>query len=435
MHGLFLVYMYIKYALNLKVKIKSVLSMRRYWIKLYCPKVVIHISIDHPSTVEDYKMLGGMRSICLMSPTEVFATPDPKDVISKYDYKELIYGALLPGERTKDILIENDKIFPNQAFVVGYPTLDWSNPELRRYFLSQRDFKRKNNIAETHKIILLISSFSVADMNFSKWEKDYFNLPKSLTKKRVEDFSTDAKEMRIRAISDISQLLADNPNWHLIIRKHPFENSSVYEKILSGQNQITYAPAEMDIHDLLSVSDVVVHWNSTVSVQAWIFDKPTILLHLEKQFFLNKEEEASENGNYICFNKQQLNIALSEALDKGTPFEQIKTRKEFLNNWFDGADGKSSVKIANLVARLAKQDIHVSSKLSVIDIIRGIRDLIKYKSLFTFIRILRLLNLKPKISAFMKTQKQYDYFNLDFFGIRMENRLKNIVPELFNKSS
>src|SRR3989344_3416278 len=295
--GLFLVYAYLKYLFNKKVAIKPAMYQKYFWIKLYQPQAVVSVNIDCPSNVSSYKMMKKLGIICLMSPTEVFPVQNEKDLVSKYDFQDIIDGAFLPGKRMGEIYINHNKISPSQALVVGFPTFDWTSKEFRKHFTAKKEFCRNNSIPEDRKLILFVSSFTMADYNMDNWDKECFHWPVSNTKERAYEWKADSQTARKLAVSSLCQLIKKHPDWHVLVRKHPLEDGRVYEKLLGKSPQITYCTDDF-INDLVSASDVIMHWNSTVSAIAFGFEKPTILIDIGKEFFLDKEDALSQRGNY-----------------------------------------------------------------------------------------------------------------------------------------
>lgn len=430
--GLLSVYAYLKYGKGLRVKIKSNKYLRHFWIKLFRPQVTIGVAIDCPSTVRDYEMLKALGSVRLMSQSEVFATQDPRDLVSKYEFKHLIDGVLLPGERMREILLNNDKILPSQAYMTGYPTFDWTSLEFRKYFLNREKFCKENNIPVEDRIILFVSGFSAADMDMSKWETLYSHSPESLTKERSRIFSEDARNMRLKSISHMKTVLQRHPTWHLIVRKHPFEDDRIYHDAFGNNPQVVFPHARTDIYDLLSVSDAIFHWNSTVSVQAWGLQKPTVLFDSDKPFFFETEGAASQKGNYVCHNEEQLENALNETFSgKPIPEMQLQARKAFIDKWFMGMDGKSASRIADTVVGFLPGEKEIRYCMSIADSLRGLSGWFKYKLSFCMVRALTLLRLEAFLRATHRLRKKYDDFTLEFYMIRFERKLKENITKQY----
>lgn len=424
--GLFLVYAYLKYVFKKGVRIKSAIYQKYFWIKLYQPQVVVSVNIDCPSTVNCYKMMKEYGITCLMSPTEVFPVTNPKDLVNKYEFKNIVDGVLLPGERMKEIYIENNKISPAQAFPVGFPTFDFTRKEFRKYFITKKEFCRQNNIPENHKLILFVSSFSMADYNMKNWDKECFHWPESLTKERALAFKADSIKAREIAITSLSKLLKKHSDWHVLVRKHPIEDGAIYEKLFARSGQITYWPDEQ-IYDLLSVSDAIVHWNSTVSAIAFGMNKPTVLIDLEKEFFMDKEDAITQKGNYICANQEQVEEALVEIFNKGgaVPEEQKEVREQFAKRWLSGLDGEASFRTAKLIAEFVKENKNtVRTQMSILELARGVINSLKYILWFWLARFIKMVLSKQNYSKFIPKLKKYDKFYIEFTRLRYENGIK-----------
>lgn len=423
--GLFLVYAYLKYVFKKNVKIKPAIYQKYFWIRLYQPQVVVSVNIDCPSTVNSYKFMKESGITCFMSPTEVFPVSNPKDLVSKYKFRDIIDGALLPGDRMKEIYVDNGKISSSQAFTVGFPTFDWASKKLSKCFITKKEFCKMHGIPEARKLILLISSFTMADYNMANWEKECFHWPKSVTKERAYEYKTDSKKAREMAILSFPELLKNNPDWHILVRKHPTEDETVYEKLLDKNSQITICPDDQ-IYDLVSASDVVVHWNSTVSALAFGLNKPTILIDLGKEFFLNKDDALSQEGNYICANTEQIEKSLKRVFrGEGVTAEQLLARDQFAQRWFMGLDGKASFRTATLIAEFAdKNKKNVRADMSILELIRGSINAMKYMFWFWIAHLMKIVLNKQKYFEFIQKMKKYDMFIIEFTRLRYEKAIK-----------
>ncbi len=429
--GLVAVYAQLKYRYGLRVKIKSMMFLERFWSFLCAPDVVVHISIDSPDSLEMYRRLNAMGVSCIMSPTESFVWANPIHFVSRYDYKNLISGVLLAVEGMKNVLVSHNKVLKSQVRVVGFPTFDWGAPLFRKWLLSREKFYSLYDVSpEKKKIIFLASSFSMADIDIAEWDTKYshWNITKDEALKQIQA----SKGMREKTIQYFSQLLEEHQDWQLLIKKHPVEKEDAYSEAWGTNPQVT-SVHNVEIYDLLNISDVLVHWNSTTSVQAWSFAKPTILLWFEESDIFAEMYKGDplvdfadpKKGNFICKTYFDLENALDMVLcDNAIPVSQELARKNFVKQWFYALDGQSSQRAAKAIYDFwFRAPREVSYDIKPLDILVNIKKLVLYGLHFYILRLFFLFNL-PAFWYVNLFGKEYDYFYTERQLLRFERKLQ-----------
>ncbi len=427
--GLLLVYCHLKYRYHLKIQIRPFIFLRDFWIKLFRPAIVINIWVDCPPAVEIARRIHRFGSLQILSPTEVVAWTGVKNFVNRYEFKEYIDGILLAGEAMKKLLCKYQNIYPNQARVVGFPTLDWSIFPLNKLFISRTEFRHRFSIPKSRKLLLLASSFSLADVDINHWEEKYSHWttprPEAIVMHRV------SHKMREKTVYYLSRILAEHPDWHLVVKKHPLERKGYYENAFGKNKQVTIVN-DIDIHDLLSVCDILIHWNSTCAVQAWGFRVPTLLLNFKeaKPFleFQGHELDDFKKGNYIADSYAKFRESLEKGLKKASPLQsQIEHRRKYIKKWFLAADGNSAKRAADVVYKwyINHKDNPVSSTC-LSDLISYLPEYLKHLFLCY---ALRLVKISPALyQAFLKAlPKKYDNYSLELHKLRFEKKIAQLV--------
>jgi hypothetical protein len=70
------------------------------------------------------------------------------------------------------------------------------------------------------------------------------------------------------------------PHVHLVIKPHPAETAAVYESAARGAGNVSVAPADMDLAELLSAADGLVTMNSTVAIDGLALGIPALVVGL-----------------------------------------------------------------------------------------------------------------------------------------------------------
>ncbi|MDE1970811.1 MAG: hypothetical protein KGI50_04540 [Patescibacteria group bacterium] len=428
--GLVSVYAYLKYIHHLRVKIKSVMFLERFWTILFRPQVTVHISADSPDSLMMYQELHAMGSACVMSLTENFVWTSPIHFVSKYDYKPYLTKILLAGAGMEDVLVSHHKIDPSQVSLVGFPTFDWGISPHKDWFLKKNEFCARHHFSPNTKIIVLASSFSMADIDMREYETKYFHW--NLSKEEMAEQVYVSDQMREKTIRYFSELLLRHPDWILLVRKHPVERRRRYDEAWSRNPQVI--PVHYDeLYDILNICDVLVHWNSTTSVQAWSFGKPTVLLWFEesRRFdelygeHMDKQFADPKNGNYICHTDKDLERALEHAGGE-VPEIQRKAREQFIAQWFYRLDGQSSARAASVLAHVGMEHKNddVTYDMTTLDLLQGMRTYVPYMFkrciLFCFSLSLPLAQWLARTMG-----SSYDSFYVERHLWRFEKKLRH----------
>lgn len=427
--GLFLVYAHLKYHFGLKVKIRSSL-FQRFYVFWYRPTVLVNVNIDNPSA-DVYSEAGALGIARIMSPTEVFANAEGSEanLISKYLTPELVEGIFLPGEGLRDMFINHGKIVESQAMVVGYPTLDWGSRQWRRYLIPRKEFCVRRRIDPDKKIIFFTSSFCMADFSYENWETEYYNW--NLSRAQAKDQIEGSVSMRLKTIDFFSELLAAHPDWHLLIRRHPFEKADIYEARLGNNPQVT-AVHDDQLYDLLNVCDALVHWNSTTSLQAWTFSLPTVLLwYPESKAFPMSINEDKSRANFIVTNYAELEKSLRHALSfEQLPKEQLDARERYTKKWFGPLDGQASLRAAEAAIELYEKNkqVDIGFQFTPYDLVKGIHELIPYYWYYWLLRL--YIAFGKSIPAWLLRKKSaFDNFSLLMWSARFEDPISRKVKQ------
>jgi hypothetical protein len=145
------------------------------------------------------------------------------------------------------------------------------------------------------------------------------------------------------------------PDKQLIIKVDPYEEISSYRsriKRASGNNAV--AIRDIDIYTLISLSELVITLDSTVALEAMIFDKPVIIFNITKR--QDRVPYAEKRAAIGVYKEENLPLAIEKALtDQGT-IERLKLgRKSFIEEYAYKVDGKAREKVVNLMLKMMSQ--------------------------------------------------------------------------------
>jgi surface carbohydrate biosynthesis protein len=374
-----------------------------------------------------------------MSPTENVAVyHTEKILVNKYSIDHLVDGVLLAGDALKNIYLKTNKISEKKIYVVGFPTFDWCVPTLNSYFVNKDMFLKQYGIPKNKKLILLATSFAEADLNIHNYSKEYFNT--TMPKQTFLNYHKASKSMRTIIINFFPLFLKKHPEWHLLVKKHPAEKKALYLSSWINHPQITHVHDE-DIHTLLAHCDVLIHRNSTTSIQAWGFNKPTILLNLKEINTVFGETTALTNfqkGNYICDDLKKLDAILTSIFHyHPLPGSQIISRNNYITKWFYKMDGKSSKRTADIIYQLFMKNkqrkiAYRTHPIDILHFIFGILQMLIYKIKLYTAWIFYNIHHYPQ-SIIRILGKHYDNFFLEFYILKLEKKIKHHI--LYEKTT
>ncbi len=127
----------------------------------------------------------------------------------------------------------------------------------------------------------------------------------------------------------------------LIVKLHPSDDPSPYKTILQELKYEAIISKNIDLHELIICSDLLISVHSTVILEALALEKPVIQLNLMEKYdifgekankliqFVNRENQLSNAIKVLLYNK-----SYSKWLRE--------KRKEFISEYFYKIDGKST---------------------------------------------------------------------------------------------
>jgi CDP-glycerol glycerophosphotransferase (TagB/SpsB family) len=157
---------------------------------------------------------------------------------------------LVHGEFSKNTLIEQG--YPQNQIVV-YGNTTFFNLDQLKNSLNQKTLFQKYGISEDQKVILYGTEF-LQEYYSSQGKYNYNSL---IWKNLLENFG-------------------NNSDYVLILKSHPNENTSIYEKILDDFHISNAKIVNDDLFELIHLSSIVVSVFSNIMTDALCFDKPVI---------------------------------------------------------------------------------------------------------------------------------------------------------------
>lgn len=226
------------------------------------------------------------------------------------------------GNYAKSLLI-HDNIDPDKIVVTGNPKFD--NIINRRY--TPRRIYDLLKVPPNKKIILFLTT---ATVEHRIW-----------TVERMEIFVKSV----VKSIDSLPQ------DVQLVIKIHPMEDLTFYQKIIGEDNQDIALCQDIDLYELINASELIISGFSTAALEAMIFDKPVIILNLFKE---NNSLPYIDNGVAIgVYELESIMPAIKDVLyNNETRQILFKNREKLLPEYIYKRDGKSAKRVASLIEQM-----------------------------------------------------------------------------------
>jgi len=360
-------YVYLKSLLeknrNIKVRLCR-LGEDRFWVLHEKPDMVIYNHLYEDRKVRFAYWLKKHDVGVVILPTENIPLKHGIEDLFAHRFSDLSPADLYLSwnETVANRIIELGKLPPEKVKVVGIPRFDFYSAPLTGMLPDKTEIQKKYGleINKDARIILYATNFTVAgfDNNRSFIYKDWNRLKLD----RLEGYKQNQIDNLIRwdalsrdlTVDSVGRLLADIPDLQIIYKPHPAENHAFYKDRMAGlqlrfPKRIAFVVQEY-IWNLLNVSDVILQRTCTTAIEAWVFGKPTIELHLhpDESYFL----EEHTKGSNIAYNYDDIKKHVNYYCTGGDIPDSMKSHRDILlKNWCYKIDGMRTIEAADIIAR------------------------------------------------------------------------------------
>ena len=217
---------------------------------------------------------------------------------------------------------------------LGYPRTDISYHTTFRQ-IEEQSLIKKYNLNRFNKKYLFLSSFlldgafdGVPEQDLKKWDFSKFQ-------QRTVELLSHTTTILKKFVDE--KLSVDDI---LIIKKHPWDCSNYYKDNFSSDKCLILENNEF-ITPCLSVADYIIHTYSTSAFEAWVMEKPTVSVYLEKYLdilplHMRKERIAYDYNSFV------------EILDNETAIPAYNDDELFAGKM----DGKATWRLATEINKL-----------------------------------------------------------------------------------
>lgn len=262
----------------------------------YSPDVVLTFPLTIPDLIEELSVIKSLcKSIICTLTTEGFATPQgieqavgyysyPSDLVDYYLFFGSKYAKIYCECLKRKGLLKNE----NRAIVVGYPMWEWDKlAALQKYENVEETIKL--SCQNYKKTVLILSGFAEANKSIEQvkicndsYDANAANKDEQIRK--ALEFVKANQVYREKYYNLIEELAIRMPDVKFILKLHPVEvecyiNKNGYDfSHLEEYKNIEIVKDNIPVFFYLKHSDVLIHYGSTASVEAYLMDVPSICL-------------------------------------------------------------------------------------------------------------------------------------------------------------
>ena len=363
-------YVYLKSIIekNYDIKVRLCrLGEDRFWVLHDKPDLIIYNHLYEDRKVRFAYWLKKQNVGIIILPTENIPLREGVEDLFASRFADLtpVDLYLSWNEQVARRIVELGKLRPEKVKIVGVPRFDFYFPPLTQLLPTKKQIQEKYGLQvnEEAKIALCASNFTIASFldNKSFLQKDW----NTLKLNRVDGYRPEQIDGLIKrdvvsrdlTVKYVEKLLIDFPCLQVIYKPHPSENHLFYKDFISQMvkrfpDRFAFVVQEY-IWDLLSVSDVVLQRTCTTAIEAWMFEKPTLELHLHSKEFYFSEKHA--RGSDIAYNYDDIKKYVDYYCNGGKIAESMRIyRNALLKEWCYKVDGKRTMEVADSISLFLK---------------------------------------------------------------------------------
>jgi len=256
------------------------------------------------------------------------------------------------GPRQAEAFKRLTKMNANKLKVTGCPRFDFYHSSWLPALTSVRTYSQKP--------ILMISNFALSHPKFGTatseiqamvdagYTKDYAIL------RQNEDI-----RHRKELIQLVHQLIQDFPDRPIVIRTHPFESDTDYREIFKDHPQVEVV-CEGTIGSWLKESIVSIHFNSSVSIDAYMMKKPSLIPLWLTSNLTREMAEISFGLSIKTHDYDHLKSIIKKTQIDPKHLSQLEVEagaEAVLNDWFVTCDGQSYLRVADAITQFAENNL------------------------------------------------------------------------------
>jgi surface carbohydrate biosynthesis protein len=297
-------------------------------------------------------------------------------------------------------------------------------------FMSKEEFLQLKNLTRFKKVIGYAGwAFGKLHTEIGRRELKYF------MKDKPASWMEWTEKQRSEVESILRQLIENNRDTLFILKVHPNEThphitrESPNEMFrLKGYPNVLYIKNEEPIHDLISVSDIWMGFETTTVIEAWMLNKETLLINPDPDF----ARDFAHKGSVIAETYSKVQTFIDEFYREGkivdfNTNEKVKLRKSIIEDTIGFDDGLNHLRAAHYLAESLKRT-GKRQKKRVFRFTYFLRSFILHVGSLLYIRWLFL-----RLPKFNKTVWAFDRWKLKNIAV-LQQKYYPFLNEFYQKN-
>jgi len=229
-------------------------------------------------------------------------------------------------------------------YITGNPRFDLLVSPLR----SIHNKRAKEIRSEYGDYILINTNFSIA--NPFDWETKCKNVRETIN---INERHINMSRILYTFFETIFYLKSKNLNPDIIIRPHPGEDHTLYEKAFNNCEGV-HVRHSGSVHPWIAGAEAVIHHDCTTGIESALMQTPVLSYQPIKHEW--HEKKLSQKVSKEVFNQDELYEWVSKYTTNDERYELSRKQKDDLRPYFPNIDELSAPKICNVIEKLECSD-------------------------------------------------------------------------------
>lgn len=226
-------------------------------------------------------------------------------------------------------------------------------------FISKEEYLRKKGLQKFTKVI-----------GYAGWAFGKIYNAQGREELKVIDRDVNARirwmeDQMLKVEAILRAAIEDNPDVLFILKRHPNEANPTITREnpnemirLREYPNVLYITANENLHDLISVSDLWVGFETTTAIEAWLMGKQTVFINPDPDF----NRTNIYKGNPIIKFPEEFVYTIQEFYEKGKvpdffSEEHLKNREQIYRETIGFADGMNHIRAGYYLMKTLEQII------------------------------------------------------------------------------
>ena len=232
---------------------------------------------------------------------------------------------------------------------IGCTRLDFYTPRFRAAVKSREAFCRDLDLDPGRPVVTWASAYGFAEVEQDKKAHAKFlqetgdkGIAECYRRAGINPALIPSTQLEGRAASAaaFAALAVARPSLQFILRPHPNENREFYRRLIADNHltNVRFCPQGY-IWDVLNTSDIHLHRHCTTAIEAWMWDKPTVEMGMDRMHQLEWPDR--EAASDMAQSADEL-IAIVDHYVGGAKVKPSMRdyRRDYIHTWFGAADGQ-----------------------------------------------------------------------------------------------